>query len=117
MSRDTKFKKGQSGNPNGRPKGSKNKYSVAEMARAMQVVEKRKRQDFLDALIDASWGDATAMCNVLSFMMPKLKAVEVTGAILGGDMDDDLAKAIQVKLRARYEEDDDWGLIRNGKGK
>lgn len=46
----TRFKKGQSGNPNGRPKGKKNKYSNARLAEELAK------------------GDATALNTILALM-------------------------------------------------
>ena len=71
-----KFPKGVCGNPKGRPKGSKNKYSVADLQAAIEAVEKKKGKTFLQAWVDAAWGDATDMAAVANFMMPKLRAIE-----------------------------------------
>ena len=73
---DGKYPKGVCGNPKGRPKGSKNKYSVAELAEAIGIVEGKKGGAFLVTWVEAAWGDADKMANVAGFMMPKLRAIE-----------------------------------------
>ena len=71
-----RYDKGVCGNPKGRPAGSKNKYSVAELEQAIKTVEEKKHKTFLEAWIEAAWGNATDMANVANFMMPKLRAIE-----------------------------------------
>lgn len=70
------YGKGVCGNPKGRPTGSKNKYSVADLQVAIEKVEGKKKKTFLEAWISAAWGNATDMANVANFMLPKLRAIE-----------------------------------------
>jgi hypothetical protein len=75
------FKKGQSGNTNGRPKGSTNKdtefkkaikegISIEEIIADIKLLPPRDRIDRL--------------LRVLEFAYPKMKAVEVSGEITDG---------------------------------
>jgi len=99
------FKKGYDPNRNygGRPKGSRNKMSSADLIEAIKKVEEKKRQTFLEAWIEAAWGDPNAMSNLANYILPKLKSVEGVISTFETVMSDDLAKTIQDKLRERYE--------------
>lgn len=92
---------GQCGNPKGRPKGTGNKYSIADLHKAIESVEKTKDKSFLEVWIEAAWGDATDMAVVANFMMPKLRAIEqVTFA--ADSMDDEEAKQIRAEMLKRF---------------
>ena len=71
-----KFPKGVCGNPKGRPKGSRNKCSAAELQAAIGTVEEEKRKTFLVTWVKAAWGDPTNMAAIANFIMPKLRAIE-----------------------------------------
>lgn len=101
---DTKFKSGAEwqGNSKGRPKGSTNRYSISELSNGIKAVEKKKRKKFIEAWIEAAWGDAKAMEGVMSFMAPRLKSVEVTG-VFSSEMTITAAKSIQDKMKKRFD--------------
>lgn len=72
-----KFTKGAwTGNNKGRPKGSKNKFSIAELQQAMKNCEKRERMSFMEAWIECAWGNPGDMATIANFMLPKLKSIE-----------------------------------------
>lgn len=98
----SRFAKGVSGNPNGRPKGSKNRFSIADLANAIKTVEKTKHKKFMEVWIECSWGDAAAMSNIANYMLPKLKSIEGFVATFVDSMEDDMAKTIQDRLKERY---------------
>ena len=99
-----RFKKGEDPRrAKGRPKGTKNKFSVADLRRAIENVEKRKHQSFMEKWIESAWGDANAMSKVMNFMLPQLKSIEGTVATFESNMDNVLAESIQKKLRKRFE--------------
>lgn len=92
---------GQCGNPKGRPKGSKNKYSVAELNDAIKEVEEKKRKTFLVVWVESAWGDAKAMADVANFMMPKLRAIEQI-TISDDSMTDEEAEEIREEILKRF---------------
>lgn len=97
-----RFPPGVSGNPKGRPKGSKNKFSIAELAQAIKKVERQKQKKFMLAWVEAAWGDPDKMSNIANYMLPKLKSIEGIITSFESSMSDELAKSIQDKLRERY---------------
>jgi len=66
----------------GRPKGSTNRFSVADLRRAITKVEERRKEAFMEAWIEAAWGDPKAMGNIANYMLPKLRAIE---GVMGTD--------------------------------
>jgi len=101
----TSFKSGQSGNPNGRVKGSKNK-------RTIEIEEKCREKGFdpIEFLIELALNEKVDMsnrlraaCEINNCLNPKLKAVEHSG--LGGNpMDADYDKLSNDELRKNIEE-------------
>jgi hypothetical protein len=98
---DGRLLPGQCGNPNGRPKGSKNKFSIVDLSEAIKEVERRKRRKFLEVWVEAAWGNATEMAGIATFMMPKLRAVEQI-VIPGDDMSDEEASEIREEMLRRF---------------
>lgn len=78
--RDTKFKKGQSGNPNGRPKGAKNKSTVLN-----EILSDRDKDAIIAKVVErAKDGDIQAIKIVMDRIFPSLKAMEISA----GNADD-----------------------------
>jgi hypothetical protein len=68
-----KFEKGQSGNLNGRPKGSRNKRSLID-----EDTKKEAKKQLQDAVKN---GEQWAIQSVLDRMEPKLKAITPEGSL------------------------------------
>lgn len=92
-SKKTQFKKGQSGNPNGRPVGS---VSVtAEIKRKLLEVEPKTRKTYLELLVDRAMeraisnGNISMIQNIWEHMDGKARQK------LEHDMSPELAEALQ----------------------
>lgn len=93
---------GQCPNPNGRPKGSVNHYSIAELWRAIGVVEKRKHKKLLERFAEQAFDEPQLMTSIMKKLLPDLKAIEGLVATFESSMSDELAKSIQDKLKERF---------------
>jgi len=89
---------------NGRPKGSTNKFSIADLRKAIENVEKKKKASFMETWIESAWGDPGAMSNIANYMLPKLKAIEGLMGLVESSMDDNIAEEIRQKLKERFGE-------------
>jgi len=97
-----KFGKGVCGNPKGRPKGSRNKYSVADLYEAIKEVEEEEKKNLMKHFVKQAFADKTVLVALMKKMLPDLKSVEAIVADFRSAMDDEMAKAIQDKLKGRF---------------
>ena len=92
----TPFKPGQSGNPKGRPKGSRNKTTLAVEALLDGEAETITRK----AIEKAKDGDMTAIRLCLDRLVPPVKDKPVTFDLPGIDSAQDAAAVVGAVLRA-----------------
>ncbi len=112
--KDTRFQPGQSGNPRGRPKGTKNlktdlmeelgeKIVVREGDRSQKV---SKQRALLKSVVNrAIQGDARATAIALSTMMRLLDTGEGAPDVEDGLLDDELSILRAFETRARRSGD------------
>lgn len=94
---------GECANLNGRPKGSKNRYSIAELWNAIKVVEKKKRKPLLQHYAEQAYAEPMILVSIMKKLLPDLKGIEGFVATFEASMTDELAKKIQGKLKERFE--------------
>lgn len=99
----TKYPKGVSGNPSGRPKGSKNKGSMAELNEAIRDVAKKKRKSILRHFVEEAYVDNTVLIALMKKLCPDLRSTEGTMVTFESSMPDEEAAAIRKILLMRWK--------------
>ena len=68
------FQKGQSGNPSGRKKGTKNKFSIAELQKSFKkAAKKHGGVSFLDYMADLAYTNDYVAVQLLKKLLPDLQ--------------------------------------------
>ena len=94
-SNDTRFKPGQSGNPSGRPKGSRSKVLVA-----LDALAEGEAEEIVMAMIaKAKEGDSTAGRTLLDRIWPPRKGARVPFTLPPIDKPEDLPTAFGAVTR------------------
>ena len=70
-----RWKPGVSGNPEGRPKGSKNKWN-RQLDEAIEAVQKEQGIDLMVQAVRMAYGDAKMMAALLKKILPDKRYVE-----------------------------------------
>lgn len=70
-----KFKKGQSGNPNGRPR----KPEIEQLRNALEKVEKEHDKTFLEHFVSKAFEEKEYAIALAKKILPDLKTVDVSG--------------------------------------
>jgi hypothetical protein len=76
------FKKGQSGNPDGRPKGSENKVNKDLKEKIKRLFENYTGEQMLEDLLELDAKDRLMIMGKLAdFIAPRLKSTEFKGTV------------------------------------
>jgi hypothetical protein len=76
------FKKGKSGNPNGRPKGS---GAIKELNEIIKTVEKRKQKKLFTHFVNRAYQEDKVLVALMKKLVPDLRSVDIQGGGLDGD--------------------------------
>jgi len=99
------FQKGEVSNPKGRPKGTKNKWSVTALEKAFAKAAKTHgKKNILEHLADKAYNDNNLAIALLKKMMPDLKSFDAFIGILEGSVDESTLDAIRTRLKTRLEQ-------------
>lgn len=99
------FKRGHSGNPNGRPKGSKNLVTQHEFMEALRRVEGKRKIHLLERFFERALKSDTVLIAVMKKLVPDLKALDMRLDLLVSQnkISGDEARDIRKKLADRMD--------------
>lgn len=70
------FKPGQSGNPNGRPKGS---GYMEQLTAAIKTIEKDKKKKLFDRFVEQAYSNPTIMVALMNKLLANRQHTEIEG--------------------------------------
>lgn len=97
------WKPGESGNPDGRPKGSHNLVTQQEMMTALRNVEKKRKINLLERFFERALKSDAVLVAVMKKLVPDLKALDMRLDLLvmQNKMSEGEAAIIRDKLASR----------------
>jgi len=97
-----RYIKGQSGNPKGRPKGSKNKWSLSEFQKEFEVDERKHKGSIYKYFFKRARKNDVVLIALLKKWQPDLKSIEQF-AIGAEVLPPDKVKNLRKRYRERFE--------------
>lgn len=106
------WKPGESGNPDGRPKGARNRVTQDEFIAALRKVERRRRINLLERYFERALKSDTVLVSVMKKIIPDLKALDMRLDLLvmQNKLTSGEAGSIREKLAARFNADKSSGF-------
>ena len=111
------WKPGESGNPAGRPKGTKNKFSIVDLQKAMdKAKEKNGGVSLLEHVCRKAYNDNGLAIAILKKMLPDLRRVEaiVDVDLVGFATMTPAEAAASMDKATLGEKPDDSGVVLQG---
>lgn len=99
------FKRGESGNPGGRPRGAKNLVTQQEFITALHNVQKKRKINLLERFFERALKSDTVLIAVMKKLIPDLKALDMRLDLLvmQNKISGEEAKEIRSKLANRMD--------------